>query len=252
MVSPRESCEIIAPMIAAFLLPLCPGAGRPSSTCRRRRRTMRPGAAPGRRAMASMLFDGRGGEWIGRLQRIGKTRGRGARVLRRRRSRTAAGRDAGSRRLPAADKMDWIVQKAVELGVAAIRPVAAPAQRHPPVRRAHGAARRALAGAWPSRPASSAGAIACRRSRRWLTCLNSWARPRAQNDAAADSGAGGGAARWLRLPQPTGPVTLLIGPEGGFEEGELAAAQLRSDSRRSVWGRACCAPKRPGWRRWRR
>jgi 16S rRNA (uracil1498-N3)-methyltransferase len=70
------------------------------------------------------LFDGRGGEWLGRLGRAGKM------VTAQLESFDAAERESPLavtlvQGLPAADKMDWIVQKSVELGVAAIRPVAA-------------------------------------------------------------------------------------------------------------------------------
>jgi 16S rRNA (uracil1498-N3)-methyltransferase len=32
--------------------------------------------------------------------------------------------------------------------------------------------------------------------------------------------------RLSELPKPSGPVTLLVGPEGGFEDGEVVAAKL--------------------------
>ena len=72
---------------------------------------------------AITVFDGRGGEYEAILQRIDKDRvdvkvgaWRDAEVE----ARVAVGLAQG---LPEADKMDWIIQKAVELGVAWIQPL---------------------------------------------------------------------------------------------------------------------------------
>jgi 16S rRNA (uracil1498-N3)-methyltransferase len=69
------------------------------------------------------VFDGRGGEFEAVIQRIDRERvevkvGAGRDVDRE--SRLAIGLAQG---LPEADKMDWIIQKAVELGVAWIQPL---------------------------------------------------------------------------------------------------------------------------------
>src|SRR5947209_20247611 len=70
-----------------------------------------------------MVFDGRGGEYEAAIQRIDKDRVE---------VKVGAWRDVEAeprlriglvQGLPEADKMDWIIQKAVELGVAWIQPV---------------------------------------------------------------------------------------------------------------------------------
>jgi 16S rRNA (uracil1498-N3)-methyltransferase len=169
------------------------------------------------------LFDGRGGEWLGRLGRAGKT------VTVRLESFDAADREAPLavtlvQGLPAADKMDWIVQKCVELGVAAFRPVAA---RRSVIR---------LSGERMERRVAHWQAVAisaceqCGRNRvPWVAALvdlpQFLGEPAAQNELRLVL-APGATQRLAAMPRPDGPVTLLVGPEGGFEEGELAAAKF--------------------------
>src|SRR5436190_11504820 len=72
---------------------------------------------------ALIVFDGRGGEYEASIQRIDRDRVDvkvGAFHEVERESRLAIGLVQG---LPEADKMDWIIQKATELGVAWIQPV---------------------------------------------------------------------------------------------------------------------------------
>lgn len=169
-----------------------------------------------------ILFDGRGGEWFGTLRRVGKTM---AVALE---SYDAEDREAPlaitlAQGLPAADKMDWIVQKSVELGVARIAPVAC---RRSVIR---------LSGERMERRGAHWQAVAiaaCEQSRRnrvpeVAPLLDL---PQFLSAAAGDNGmrlilAPGAATRLAELPKPAGPVTLLIGPEGGFEDGEIDAAK---------------------------
>ena len=74
-----------------------------------------------------ILFDGRGGEWRAELLSAKVSSGETARVA----LREFNDRDVESpvyvtlvQALPSGDKMDWVVEKSVELGVAAIQPVA--------------------------------------------------------------------------------------------------------------------------------
>jgi 16S rRNA (uracil1498-N3)-methyltransferase len=166
------------------------------------------------------LFDGRGGEWIGRLHRVGK----GVAVALEsfddtdREPPLAITLVQG---LPAADKMDWIIQKSVELGVAAVRPVAC---RRSVIRLSGERMERRVAH-WQS--VAIAACEQCRRNRVPAVSLLVDL-PQFLGETPGDNGmrlilAPAAEQRLAELPRPTGPVTMLIGPEGGFEEGELAA-----------------------------
>ena len=176
-----------------------------------------------RRGDEVILFDGSGGEWPGRL--CGE--GRGLQVeLGEWRSveREAALAVTLAQALPGADKMDWVVQKAVELGVARIQPLAAQrsvvrlAGERAEKRRAH----------WQQ--VTIAACEQCGRNRMPLL-----APLLPLPDYLVQAGEPGGLRLLLApqggrqlsaLPRPTGPVTLLVGPEGGFDEGEEQAARL--------------------------
>lgn len=169
-----------------------------------------------------ILFDGRGGEWMGRLHRVGKGM-----------SVALESFDAADRMpplsitlaqgLPAADKMDWIMQKSVELGVAAIRPVTC---RRSVIRLSGERMERRVAH-WQA--VAVAACEQCRRNRVPEVALL-LDLPQFLGAVAGDNGLRlilepGAGQRLAELPKPVGPVTLLIGPEGGFEDGELAAAR---------------------------
>ncbi|MDD5250129.1 MAG: 16S rRNA (uracil(1498)-N(3))-methyltransferase [Rhodocyclaceae bacterium] len=171
---------------------------------------------------AVTLFDGRGGEWFARLVRSGPS-------LRA----VLAAFDADDRApplavtlvqgLPAADKMDWIVQKATELGVTAIRPVAAKRS----VVKLSGERMERRIHHW-----QQVAVAACEQCglNRLPTVAPLLDLPQYLGLAAPQNGLrlwlAPGAAHGLReMTKPAGPVTLLIGPEGGFEEGEARAIQ---------------------------
>lgn len=168
------------------------------------------------------VFDGRGGEYDATIQRMDKEYvdvKTGAFRDAERESPVAVGLVQG---LPEADKMDWIIQKSVELGVAWIQPVVCDRSV---VR---------LSGDRAARRQSHWGRVAvaaCEQSGRnrvpevrpTLGFLNWIALPSE-------------AARWMLTPTaaplaaraaPATPVELLVGPEGGLSERERDLATSR-------------------------
>lgn len=175
---------------------------------------------------AIVLFDGRGGEWQARLHRAG----RGARAVLE--SYVAEDREPALRvtlvqALPAGDKMDFVVQKCTELGVAAIQPVAAKRS----VIRLSGDRLERRVQHW--RQVAIAACEQCGRNQPPVVApivdLPQYlARMAAENGSAQARWllVPAGGARLREMPTPPAGVHALVGPEGGFEEEELKAAAL--------------------------
>jgi len=169
----------------------------------------------------AILFDGRGGQWQAILHPAGKA------------LRATLSHYEDSERetaldltlvqaLPASDKMDFVVQKAVELGVRRIQPVAA---KRSVVKLAGERAERRVTH-W-----RNVAIAACEQSGRNrvpdvapILDLPQYLGMAAQQNGMRLICAPGVAARLRDLAPPSVPVSLLIGPEGGFEESELLAA----------------------------
>lgn len=171
---------------------------------------------------AVVLFNGRGGEHAGRIDALGKI----GRV--RLETWQAIEREAPLaitlvQALPAADKMDWIVQKAVELGVTGIVPVVSSRS----VVRLSG--ERAAKRIDHLRQIAIAACEQCGRNRlpeiADLQPLPHYlAQPRAE--AALPLVLALTAEKRLAdLPQPDGGIVLLVGPEGGLTDDEVVAAR---------------------------
>ena len=173
---------------------------------------------------AIVLFDGKGGEYPAVLHIEGKqvSASLGAHAPR---EAELPGRITLVQGLPSGDKMDWVIEKAVELGAAAVMPIAA--QRS--VLQLSGARLDKRVQHW-QRIAQSA-AEQCGRNR--LTAIQA---PQSLRDYLARPDPG------LRLLcHPEAPadlpavlasrnvsehgLTLLVGPEGGWSESELEEAQ---------------------------
>lgn len=170
---------------------------------------------------ALTLFDGHGGEYVAELVAV-ERRAATARVL------AARAREAESplrvvlaQGVSKGERMDYTLQKAVELGVAAVQPLLA--ERSVVQLDGERLARRVEH--W-----QGVLVAACEQSGR--NRVPPLAAPARLGDWLA---AGGGeglrllldpqAGTGLRaLPAPGGAVTLLIGPEGGLGDGEIAAA----------------------------
>ena len=174
---------------------------------------------------AAILFDGRGGQWSATLHPAGK-----------RLRATLNAFDAQDHEppvavtlaqcLPSGDKMDYVVQKAVELGES--RVIAIAAKRS--VVRLSGERMERRVTHW-----QNIAVAACEQSGRnhvpQITGIVDLPQYLAQVQGDNEQ-------RWICLPEdtpgairlrdqvpPDGSVTLFIGPEGGFEEGEVLAAR---------------------------
>jgi len=107
---PRFHCPV--PLTAGATLELPPGAARHVQVLR-----MQPGDA-------LTLFDGSGGEYAATVERMGRSDVSvtlGAHVPVEREAARAVHLAVG---MPANERMDWLVEKATELGVASIQPLA--------------------------------------------------------------------------------------------------------------------------------
>lgn len=169
-----------------------------------------------------VLFDGSGGQVRARLVEIGKRRASAEILAHEAVDVELPFRVTLAQGLPEGSKMDWIVEKAVELGVAAVQPLAA---QRSVVRLSGDRADKRLAH-WQAVVVSASEQ--CGRNRladvapvqdlaRWV------ARPDAGTRILLSPRADASLAQWVRAT-PAQDVTLLVGPEGGFTDAEEEAA----------------------------
>lgn len=171
---------------------------------------------------ALTLFDGRGAEYAALIKRIDKS-GLTLNVTARREiSRESPLAVVLAQGVSSGERMDYTVQKCVELGVAAIQPLIT---QRSVVRLAGERADKRVAH-WQS--VAAAACEQCGRNRvpevlpvqplaRWLGAPPQGVRYLLSPHAGK---------RLREFERPADTVTLLVGPEGGWNEEETAAAQL--------------------------
>lgn len=202
-------------LAAGARLALPPGAARHAQVLR-----LQPGHAV-------TLFDGAGGEWSAEITRMGRSEVEVLVHAHHAVEREAARAVTLAAGLMAAERMDWLVEKATELGAAALQPLLSEraslrlAGERALKKRAHWQAvaiasceqngrnrlldvREQLSFSEYMATANDPGTA------RWLLSLDEAATPL-------------GAARAALAPDT--PVTLLSGPEGGLSAAEEAAAR---------------------------
>jgi 16S rRNA (uracil1498-N3)-methyltransferase len=170
----------------------------------------------------AVLFTGTGGEYEARVAHVGKHDVVMEVLAWREAERESPLRVTLAQAASAGEKMDFTLQKAVELGIDRIQPLLSERS----VVRLSGERADKRVAHWQG--VVTAACEQCGRNRvpgvLPLTGLGDWLGTR--EGAAPGLMLSPTADRALRdLPRPDGPVTLLVGPEGGFSDGELRAAE---------------------------
>jgi 16S rRNA (uracil1498-N3)-methyltransferase len=219
-------------LAAGARLALPPGAARHVQVLR-----LQPGHAV-------TLFDGRGGEWSAAITRMGRSEVEVAVGAHDAVEREAARPVHLAVGLMAAERMDWLVEKATELGAASLTPVLT----------ARSSLRLAGERAAKKRAHWQAVAVAaCEQSGRnrlldvreqlsfqeYLQTREGGARLLLSLDAAAPG------LRAAALGAPAQAATLLSGPEGGLDAAEEAAARAAGFTPASLGPRVLRAETAP-------
>jgi 16S rRNA (uracil1498-N3)-methyltransferase len=172
-----------------------------------------------------VLFNGEGGQVHARLLEVGKRRAAAEILAHQPVEAELPFHVTLAQGLPEGSKMDWIVEKAVELGVSAIQPLAA---RRSVVKLAGERADKRLAH-WQAVVISASEQ--CGRNRlAEVSPLRDFGRWLAEDGAAKDvvrillsPRSESSLAQWTHAT-PARAVCLLVGPEGGFSQEEEDAA----------------------------
>lgn len=180
-----------------------------------------------------VLFDGQGGEYSAQLLVQGK---RAQAVLGDFDPREAelAGTLTLVQGLPSADKMDWVIEKAVEMGVGRVVPIAADRS----VVQLSGERREKRLAHW--RRIAESAAEQCGRNRILQIdapmSLAQWLATPAQGMRLMCHPNAPDTLRAALAEQPT-HICLIVGPEGGWSEAEMAAATTSAQELTTVrWG----------------
>ena len=168
------------------------------------------------------LFDGRGGEYAATLGNVEKRRAHAEIKLFIPREAELPQAITLAQALPEGSKMDWIIEKAVEMGVAAIQPLAA--QRCVVRLSGERAEKRQLH--WQGVIVAASEQSGRNRLARLARVdgFTGWVGQQDMHKRVLLSPRGTQSlAQWARH-QPPQAITLMIGPEGGFTEQEEQAA----------------------------
>lgn len=223
---PRLHCP--QPLQRGDRLPLPPGAARHVQVLR-----LQPGAVV-------TLFDGRGGEYEATVTRMGRSDVEvevGAHRAVECEAPVAVHLAVG---MPANERMDWLVEKATELGVASIQPLVAERS----VLRLAGERAQKKQAHW-----QGIAIAACEQSGRNrvpavhpVQPLAAWLAAQAAPGLLLSPGAG---TQPLAALGPRREVTLLSGPEGGLAPAEEDAAAARGWQRVNLGPRVLRAETAP-------
>jgi 16S rRNA (uracil1498-N3)-methyltransferase len=204
---PRFYCPV--PLASGALLELPPASARHVQVLR-----LQPGAS-------ITLFNGEGGEFDALIERMGRSDVRVQVLQHRAVEREAARQVHLALGVPANERMDWLVEKAAELGAASIQPLLAErsvlklAGERAQKKRAH----------WQA--IAVAACEQCGRNRvppvHDVAAVDDWlARQRSGTHWLLTPSSG--AQAWPAAVDSRAALTLLSGPEGGFAPGEEARA----------------------------
>ena len=168
-----------------------------------------------------LVFNGRDGEWRARLARVGRREAR-LNVVARAREQTPTGDLVYAFAPLKSGRLDYVVQKAVEMGAGVLQPVIT---RHGQVAKVNADRMRANA----IEAAEQCGVLAlpaCRAPLRLEALLDGWDAERALIFCDEDHQANNPLD--LLAPLKGRPLGLLIGPEGGFSDAERALLRNRT------------------------